>query len=246
MPARDEPPTEASGAPDEGAGGAKPATSGGPDAGRPTRACGRGEGARRRRAAAHHPCLDPESGFFREEHFALSLKYEIARSLEAEKPLGLLLVSFGGAFPASFAGTLRERLRRIDLPSRLGPGEAAVIMPRVIPSRAGRLIERLGADLAGEEGPGGGPPLFGVALAWPNDSATPDGLLAKARASLDAAAAVADRLLNGKGPFAEAETQLAAEERDSLFAGFSRLTGGIPADPGDGSGPGGGGSGGRG
>ncbi|MDR1035349.1 MAG: hypothetical protein LBT40_01860 [Deltaproteobacteria bacterium] len=183
-----------------------------------------------------HPCLDPESGFYREEHFELSLRYEMNRTLEAEKPLGLLLVSFEGGLPGFFAGFLQERLRRIDLPSRLGRGEAAVIMPRVNPSRAGRLVERLGADLAADGRMGGaGMPLFGAALAWPNDTVTPEGLLARARESLDTAAATSERLMSGRGPYAEAETELVAEEKETLFAGFSLLRG---PDPSGGEGPG--------
>jgi hypothetical protein len=192
-------------------------------------------GARRHRTG--HPCLDPESGFFREEHFELSLKYEMARSLEAEKPLGLLVVSFNGALPGFFAAFLRERLRRIDLPSRLGPGEIAVIMPRVNPSRAGRLVERLGADLADRQPLDCGMPLFGAALAWPNGTLTAEGLLAKAMAAADTAAATAERLMSGKGPYAEAETELVAEEKETLFAGFSLLRGSDPAGGGGGNGP---------
>jgi hypothetical protein len=182
-----------------------------------------------RRPYAGHPCLDPESGFYREEHFELSLKYEMSRSLEAEKPLGLLVISFEGGLPGFFAGFLLERLRKIDLPSRLGPGEAAVIMPRVNPSRAGRLVERLGHDLAEGGGLAGAKaPLFGAALCWPNDVMTPESLLAKARASCDGASVTAEKLLSGKGLYAEAQTELIPEEKETLFAGFSELRGPDP------------------
>jgi hypothetical protein len=152
----------------------------------------------------------------------------MARSLEAEKPLGLLVISFAGGLPQGFTELLTERLRKIDLPARLGPGEAAVIMPRVSPTRAGRLVERLGEDLAGCGWPAGSEPRFGTALAWPNDSLTHEELLAKARASCDDAATMAERLLSGKGPFSEPETAIEAEEKDKLFAGFSELRGRKP------------------
>jgi hypothetical protein len=186
--------------------------------------------------SAVHPCLDPESGFFREEHFEVSLKYELARSLEAEKPLGLLVVSFPGGLPGFFSGFLRDRLRRIDLPSRLGTGECAVIMPRVTPARMGKLIERLGEELGGRGPAEGPPPLFGAALAWPNDIITAEELLAKARAASDTAEATGGRLVQGTGPYAETDTALAPDEKETLFQGFSQLRGGASQGGGGGQG----------
>jgi hypothetical protein len=203
----------------------KPGT-GKPQSGSPARKRAGGKGG----CGPHHPCLDPESGFYREEHFELSLQYEMDRSLEAEKPLGLLVVSFEGGLPGFFAEFLLGRLRRIDLPSRLGRGEAAVIMPRINPSRAGRLVERLGLDLAADGRlPGGVMPRFGVALAWPNGVMTSEELLVKARESADTAAVTAERLMSGRGPYSEAETELVAEEKETLFAGFSLLRGPDPS-----------------
>jgi hypothetical protein len=160
----------------------------------------------------------------------------MARSLEAEKPLGLLAVSFQGGLPGFFAEFLRARLRRIDIPSRLGTGEAAVIMPRVNPARAGRLVEKLGADLAAEPRLAGQMPLFGAAFAWPGDSVGPEELVSRARAAYDTPSGTAERILAAREGCASEDTALAADEKEILFQGFSELHG---KGPGGAPGPGG-------
>jgi GGDEF domain-containing protein len=199
----------------------KTAKAGPPGAGAP--------GGKHPRAGHHHPkgihsCLDPVTLLYHEEHFLVSLKYEMARSLEAEKPLGLLLINFGEeAEPPLFLSELLERnLRKIDLPSRLRSGEIAIVMPRVNVVRLGKLVEKLGREISGKDK--SIKALFGAVILSPNQSSeSPEAALRKGRAAYASYEKLSEDLTNLKGSFGAEDTALRSEEKESLYEGFKSL-----------------------
>jgi hypothetical protein len=168
--------------------------------------------------------VDPESGLYHEEHFERSLAYEIARALESEKPLGLLLLSQVGGAALPWAGLgafLGRELRRIDVPARLSGGELAVILPRVGIPRLAKLVEGLEREFpAGGPGPG---LSYGFVLCRPTGSEDPAWLLREARGFSGGAPGLLAALRERVGKIAG--SRLLAEERETLFKGFSTLCG---------------------
>jgi GGDEF domain-containing protein len=171
-------------------------------------------------------CLDQTSGLYHFQHFELSLKYEHARMLRTEKPLGLIVLRFSEARDIDFhnlALFLKCSLRPLDLAARLASDEVAILIPEADKDRAVRLLKVLGQEYA----PGGdleGPTVaFGAALARPYQGDFPNDLVQKARENLGQALEVAQKVISGSSPWIEVDTALAAPERDSLYNGFGSL-----------------------
>ncbi|MDR2338941.1 MAG: GGDEF domain-containing protein [Deltaproteobacteria bacterium] len=187
-------------------------------------AAGRAGPARRPPKAPCPTCVDPESGFFHEEHFLRTLSSELARVQESGKPLGLLILSLEGKpkgiYPA-LAAVFAKELRKVDVPARLSAGGIAVILPRVNAPRLSRLIEAL-ERLASGSFPGlklG----YGFASCGPGSASEPAALL---KGALDTVAGPEGLLrllkeVSGK----HSGSALLAEEKETLFKGFSSLCG---------------------
>ncbi|MDR2461296.1 MAG: GGDEF domain-containing protein [Deltaproteobacteria bacterium] len=167
-----------------------------------------------------HGCIDVATGLYHEEHFLLSLEYEMARHLEAEKPLAMLLVSpVKDLGDFSLAKFFQANLRKIDLPAKLSTGELAIIMPRMSPARASKIVGKLGEGLErlGEN------PKVGAVVIGPNENLNVLKVISKARESYAPFKSLATDLLNLTGAFKGEATELLAEEKDSLYAGFSSM-----------------------
>jgi GGDEF domain-containing protein len=173
-------------------------------------------------------CVDSESGFCHQEHFERTLRCEMARVLETEKPLGLLVLSLKGAGPERYAAlgeVFSQELRRIDVPARLSDGSVAVILPRVSLLRLSRQLPRIDGPLREKR-----PPLkaeYGFSLFRADGGEDPQDLLREAREFMSAEE-LSKKLRDKSGRFADSE--VLAEEKDTLFKGFSALRGETPEE----------------
>jgi GGDEF domain-containing protein len=177
-------------------------------------------------------CLDIVSGLYHPEHFELSLSYEFSRMERTEKPLGLVLVRLGEAAEDCLkafkvmGSFIKSALRPLDLAARLGEREVAILMPEAQRDRAVRLLLALGREF--EANPLFSGASFGASLARPYEGAGPADLLRRAGQNTGSAQQVAKKLLSGASPWAEIDTALIADEKDSLFDGFSVLSAPLP------------------
>jgi GGDEF domain-containing protein len=172
--------------------------------------------------------VDQESGLYHQEHFEQTMRYEMARVLEAEKPLGLMIVSLkknDTDLCALLGDLFKKMLRKIDVPARLSTGELAVIFPRVNLGRLSRLVEKV-EEVITAKSPGL-KPRYGFAFYRPNSPEELPELLNQARFFMDAGS-FSESLQAKSGHFAE--SALLAEEKETLFKGFSSLCEDKPKD----------------
>jgi hypothetical protein len=172
-------------------------------------------------------CLDPESGLYHGEHFELSLKCELERPDQFERPLGLIVVALNGRGQKSgwsvLGQFLKNRLRRLDMASRLKDGSLAVLLPRTGLKKTVGLLQELGQFFDSQKELKGWAPRFGAALIRPSDGQGPSSFLAMATKELGLASEVAVKLLEDKKAILEADTALVPAEKASLFDGFQCL-----------------------
>ncbi|MDR2140848.1 MAG: hypothetical protein LBR11_03525 [Deltaproteobacteria bacterium] len=163
-------------------------------------------------------CVDPLSGLYRPEHFFIALDKELARLSNAQGALGILLISF--PMPPNWATTGREivdALGGCDQAARLGEAGCAVLMPEVSIRKVVRVLRQLGQGL--------GELNCGLALAWPGQTPTAEGLLTLAK-EREAELAVTLKSIDEDHGSWERDTALRPAEKDSLFQGFGLLNAG--------------------
>ncbi|MDR1545585.1 MAG: hypothetical protein LBU12_02485 [Deltaproteobacteria bacterium] len=186
------------------------------------------------RTDAHGPfasraavCLDQATGLYHPEHFRITFLNELKRMDRTERPLGLIVAQLGQPAPEALKALgsfFKKTLRPLDQAAHLKDGEVAILLPETDRDQALALIESLGLEFEFNPLLQGRLVGLGAALARPYEDRAPEDLFVNARESLGPAAEAAARILSGAGPWAEADTALAAEEKDSLFLGFSRLS----------------------
>lgn len=106
---------------------------------------------------------DPLTGLANRRHFKLLFDQETERGLRHARPLALMMVDIdffkrvndkwghasGDRVLAGMATRMREALRTIDVPARLGGEEFAVLLPGATLEEAVRVAERLRTAIAG-------------------------------------------------------------------------------------------------
>ncbi len=173
-------------------------------------------------------CLDGESGLFHQDHFRSVLAQELARLDRWERPLSLVVLEDSNPASVSnwalFGCVLKNSLRPIDLPARLGPRRAAVILPDADAVRVKRWLVELLANLESEGCCFRAHLLYGLAVARPWEGRQVQEFVAQALADLGPAD-LAEAEAAGEGYAREPATAIATEERNLLFAGFKTLGG---------------------
>ncbi|MDR2442952.1 MAG: GGDEF domain-containing protein [Deltaproteobacteria bacterium] len=169
-------------------------------------------------------CVDAKSGLYNRQHFEFSLDYEFSRMERTDKPLGLIVVRLpeGSDQIQKIGAFLKTNLRPLDLASKLSDAEVSILLPEADGERAVHLLMALAKEF-GDGGPLNSSIGYSGALAKPYAEWTPEKLLNFAREGFDSAKVVIKKILSGSNPWAEANTALASDEKESLFEGFTSL-----------------------
>jgi GGDEF domain-containing protein len=172
--------------------------------------------------------LDVASGLYHAEHFKLTVVYEMSRMERTEKPVGMVVVHLDKHTDEIFKALgafLKSALRPLDLAAKLGGGQVAVLMPEADRDRGVQLVLALGREFENNRIFSDVCAKFGASIARPFDGTDAQELLRRSRDNPLPACLAAQKLLSGASPWAEVDTALAVGEKDSLFDGFSVLSG---------------------
>ena len=146
--------------------------------------------------------LEPKTGLFNSSHFDDALRDELARAQRFNRPLAVLMVDLdylrdinnahghlaGDGVILGVATILRAQLRSVDVASRFGGEEFALLLPETTPDDAAAVAERVRNAVAAAEFGSGIRASVSIGVAgFPRDGATPDELVEAADKALYAA-----------------------------------------------------------
>lgn len=178
---------------------------------------------------------DPLTGLFNRRHFNNLLTTEMERSRRSEAPTSLILLDIdhfksindryghivGDMVLQQLARTLKNTVRKIDIPCRYGGEEFVIILPATPLGIAAQVAERLRTEVASMRLTLSGYNIsftasLGVSCYTPQQQATPSTLLERADQQLYTAKQNGRNRVASERP-TPSPSQLSAEEKAALY-----------------------------